>query len=229
MVYWTIDDAATGWERVAERIRAEDADVIALGEAGSRHVRSWRFWNKNFPEYTVVGPDRGFALMVRGEAEDLGRFKLERGRGHLYRVKSGAAEFTLVLVDLDSNPFFSRRESLAGLDRTLAALGPEPTIVAGDFNTPIDSVFLEPMRARYRHAFEEAGEGWFWTWPAWLPFQAIDHVWYGGGIEARSCTLDTTVLSAHRMVKVEIDVEEIDHDHDYEYEHEHEHEGGGEA
>ena len=81
-----------------------------------------------------------------------------------------------------------------------------PTIIVGDFNTPVDSVFLNPIRQTYRHAFEVAGTGYLATWPIPAPVIAIDHCWVSKHIDVTACRIKWALHSDHRPIVTDLSI-----------------------
>jgi endonuclease/exonuclease/phosphatase family metal-dependent hydrolase len=81
------------------------------------------------------------------------------------------------------------------------ALQALPTIVAGDFNMPIDSAIYHKVWGGYGNAFSKVGCGYGWT--EWNNVRGvkigvrIDHVLTGKGLEARVCETGGDVGSDH--------------------------------
>jgi endonuclease/exonuclease/phosphatase family metal-dependent hydrolase len=105
--------------------------------------------------------------------------------------------------------------ALTGLHSDDMATG----VLVGDFNADPDAPELEPVRRRFRDAWEVAAErddqaGWrFWrrdeghTHPAGAPHRRIDQVWVSDGIAVASArVLDAAGASDHLPVVVDLRV-----------------------
>ncbi len=77
-------------------------------------------------------------------------------------------------------------------------------MLLGDFNTPVDSVWLSAIRARFDNAFEVAGNGILATWPLPLPVLALDQVWVSDQLGVSCAKIGWSMLSDHRPVFTEI-------------------------
>jgi vancomycin resistance protein VanJ len=80
----------------------------------------------------------------------------------------------------------------------------DPTIVAGDFNTPPAGMAYGQLVPPLRSAFSDAGGGWGFTFPARLPMLRIDHILYSAGLEARRCQVGAPPGSDHRPLFAEL-------------------------
>lgn len=166
---WTNDLAATA---------REEADLIGLVEAESDSPERQRQLREAFSNHVVAGLPHGLVLVVRGELLDRTLIEFDaHSRCLVARVRIMDQSLTVMLVDLESTPWRSRRRSFGQLAALLDKHVGESLIVMGDFNTPRDSVYFRPWRDTLQHAFESAGSGFAETWPWPLPVLCLDHVW----------------------------------------------------
>jgi endonuclease/exonuclease/phosphatase (EEP) superfamily protein YafD len=204
VAYWNVARGRGGYDAVAEELRRLDADVLALGEAVPDTPEMADFWRAALPGRVVVRFGGGLVAAVRGEVADCDSGPLaDGGRYGRCRVTVRGRTFTLVAVDLASDPWRSRRPALEALDGLLAGVD-GPAVVMGDFNTPADSAHFAPLRRRFDHAFETAGDGPMLTWPVPLPVLALDHIWVDRRLTVGRCRLGWSWLSDHRSVTVEL-------------------------
>lgn len=203
IVFWNTCRGGGGWDGVANQLRGFDADLIGLVEAGSHDAARERFWRGRFPECQVSGPKAGMVLIARGAIVARGSGDLGGGGkyGH-YEVRLAGRTLDVLLVDIKSNPLRSRCEALTRLVQLVDQLADRPLVVMGDFNTPIDSVFVAPLADRLANAFQTAGDGYHVTWPVPVPVMSLDQVWTSPSILLRSCELRWTWRSDHRPVVV---------------------------
>lgn len=112
-----------------------------------------------------------------------------------------------MLVDFSPSPTRTRRVPFEKLYPLIEKYADKRLILAGDFNTPADSVYFDPVRAKLKNAFETAGRGNADTWPSLLPVLAIDQVWLSPGLRAVACKNRSSIYSDHCMVVTDIVVE----------------------
>ena len=201
IVFWNACRMLRGWGEVTAEVRRWDADVIALVEAGSgTHTNRMR-WQQSCPGYKVSLLGAGIVLLTRGESGEATVHEFPDGsRARQIRTRVRDQDLLLVVTDIQANPLWSRKEPLARLTSVVSPLADEPTLVLGDFNTPIDSELFEPLRSRYVSAFDAAGRGYRPTWPQPLPVLAIDQAWVSPRLEVTSCRNLWTSASDHRPV-----------------------------
>lgn len=100
-----------------------------------------------------------------------------------------------------------RRQTAREVQRIVAS-STLPTIVAGDFNMPVDSSIYRAVWGGYQNAFSAAGCGYGWTQRSsvrGLPIPVrIDHVLVGGGLAARGCQTGAAVGSDHLPLLADI-------------------------
>lgn len=205
VVFWNACRIHRGWEDVTAEVRSWDADVVALVEAGIGTEETRRQWQLGCPGYKVSLLGAGIVLLTRGESGESTVHEFPDGsRARQITTTVHGQTLTLVIVDIQANPFWSRREPLAHLAQVVSPLAGEPTLVLGDFNTPADSALLAPIRSQYTLAFDLAGHGYRATWPIPLPVLAIDQAWVSPRVDVTSCQHLWTRASDHRPVALTV-------------------------
>ena len=205
VVFWNACRIHRGWDQVTAEVRSWDADVVALVEGGIGTEETRQRWQAGCPGYKVSLLGAGIVLLTRGQSGEAIVHEFPDGsRARQISTTIHGQELNLVIVDIQANPFWSRREPLAQLDQVLSPLASERTLVLGDFNTPADSVLLETMRSQYTMAFDLAGQGYRATWPIPLPVLAIDQAWASPTVDVTSCQHLWTRASDHRPVALTV-------------------------
>lgn len=195
LLLWNVLYGVRGWDRIVERIREVDPDLVFLIEANDLAPRAppgwtWR-WFQEGMAVGVKGQILSAELVSLGPYSDAAVVELEvKGR----RTRA-------ILADLVSYPTRPRGPAFARLDELRRRV--KPDLVLGDFNTPRDSVHFDAWRGEMTHAFEAAGRGWDLTWPSRPSLLAIDHVWCAPTVTPTSC-LHLRGASDHRAVIVEL-------------------------
>lgn len=204
VVSWNVNHLRRGMDAVAAQLETTGAHVIGLVEASHPSPKHLEFWRARFPGHTVLLPGGGLVLIVRGDVVSTQmRELIGISRLLVADVEIDGAPLRVALADLDASPRFDKKALLqstfdaAGHGETL------PTIVMGDFNTPIDSLWFRAVRGTYAHAFEKAGSGLLATWPSERPLLAIDHIWASRGLTATCARLEATPLSDHSIVRAD--------------------------
>lgn len=207
VLLWNTARGRGGWGRVARAIRASDADLIALVEAGGSHHRRRAFWKAVAPDHELFLVGRGLVLLSRDGLGRTGRIRLPGwSRAAWAEVPFDGGTMRVVLVDVEADPLTDRRPAMEEIFRFANAEPSMPTLVLGDFNTPQDSVTFDPVRERFAHAYESAGRGFEPTWPTILPVLTLDHVWVSRDLEIACTHHRWTALSDHSQVLVELGV-----------------------
>ena len=204
VVSWNVNHLRRGMDAVAAQLETTGADVIGLVEASHPSPKHLEFWRARFPGHTVLLPGGGLVLIARGDVVSTQmRELIGISRLLVADLEIDGAPLRVALADLDASPRFDKQ---ALLQSTFDAAGhgeTPPTIVMGDFNTPIDSLWFRAVRGTYVHAFEKAGTGLLATWPSERPLLAIDHIWAGPGLTATCARLEATPLSDHSMFRAD--------------------------
>ena len=211
VVFWNACRIHRGWDDVTAEVRSWDADVVALVEAGVGTEETRRRWQTGCPGYKVSLLGAGIVLLTRGESGESTVHEFPDGsRARQITTTFHGQTLNLVIVDIQANPFWSRREPLAHVAEVVTPLAGGATLVLGDFNTPTDSALLAPLRSEYTLAFDLAGQGYRATWPLPLPVLAIDQAWVSPSVDVTSCRHLWTRASDHRPVALTVrSVEEV--------------------
>jgi endonuclease/exonuclease/phosphatase (EEP) superfamily protein YafD len=208
LLVWNISRGRHGWQNIADDIRRYDPDVICLVEAGPYSDRMRGMWEEFFPRHHVSMLGGSVVCIVRGSAGECTPIELTRNsRLRILPVEVRGRSFQCAIVDIESSIFKVRRRPLERLADSLEAVT-GPILVAGDFNTPTDSVHFASLGEGFTSAWQEAGAGYSATWPVPLPLMDLDQVWRNDGIAIRSFTLGWSNASDHRPVIVEFVVTE---------------------
>lgn len=106
----------------------------------------------------------------------------------------------IAMVDLPSRPSLPRIEVANAMAQAIETGGlGDVDVVAGDFNAIGGSVILTRCFPRMRDAANEAGVGWYATWPRRFPLWQIDHTLVAAELRClRAWTIDPGT-SSHRM------------------------------
>jgi endonuclease/exonuclease/phosphatase (EEP) superfamily protein YafD len=208
LVHWNVARPETRLPRIAAWLRARDADIICLAEAQPRDMSSIDLWRAEFPGYRVQEAPGSMLCLVRGEVLSTEPGALADGSFFArHRLKVRGRTVEVLQVDVRATPWRSRREPLQRLVQIIQAQPGARLIVAGDFNTPRESVLLRPLREQFTHCFEAAGTGLAETWPVPLVALSLDQVWAGRGWRVLGCKQPLTWMSDHRPVEVTLAAE----------------------
>ncbi len=154
--------------------------------------------------YRVCNLGGGLCVVTRGTVANTSLTTFgSRNRIAACTVRLGPEAVSVMAVDIDSNPFRTRSVAMEVV-RDMASRT-QAEIIAGDFNTPSDSVWFDELRDDYLESFETAGSGLCTTWPSGMPVLAIDHIWVRRPLRVCSACIRTTRASDHRMVVADVE------------------------
>lgn len=208
VVFWNTARLRFGWDGVAQGIQSRSAPLMGFVEAGPDDAQARKRWEEAFPEYQRVFFGNGMVLLFQGKILETERGRLGRGSYFGRAVLEWKEKrVTVFLVDIHSNPFFSRQSTLGRLTDLVSA-SPGPVIIMGDFNTPSDSVHFGPLRENFQNAFEARGQGNLATWPVPCPVLAIDHIWANRRVAVHSARHESSLQSDHQAVVAELSFSE---------------------
>ncbi len=203
LLVWNTCRGRGGWENVAAEIRKHDPDVICLVEAGAYSEEMRSMWENYFPDHDVSMLGGSIVCIVRGAAGECTPVDLTPDSSlRILPVEVRGQSFHCAIVDIESSIFNVRKRPLVRLADSLNDVA-GPVIVAGDFNTPTDSVHFARLSEDFSSAWNEIGNGYSATWPVPLPLMDLDQVWHNAGVAVRSFNLGWSSASDHRPVIVE--------------------------
>jgi endonuclease/exonuclease/phosphatase (EEP) superfamily protein YafD len=177
LMFWNADHVRYGVSKAIVQVRDIDADIVGIVEAG-REKEIKEEWKNSFGEQSISPLFGEMLILTKGtilekEANDLA----PHSRYNWIKLAIKDKEISILLVDIPPTPLDSREPAFDELRRVIALHRNENLIIMGDFNTPSDSVFFEPLRNEFHHAFEQSGNGFSATWPVPVPLLTIDHIW----------------------------------------------------
>jgi vancomycin resistance protein VanJ len=206
VVHWNVD--RPDWRQVwtFAWLAEQDADIIAIAEREPKKRNMAARWETAFPGYRQVPRTGELLLLVRGEVlsteeETLG----DRSYANVVRVRVRGREVTVLQADINGTPWVSRGQPLGRLMDIVHRHDKEHVILLGDFNTPLDSVEITPLRQELKNAFETAGSGCSATWPTPVPILTIDQIWSSPSLRPVHCKNVTLWQSDHRAVVAEFE------------------------
>ncbi|MFO0973452.1 MAG: endonuclease/exonuclease/phosphatase family protein [Phycisphaerae bacterium] len=196
---WGDFDSNCVWRTVA----ADQPDVVVFSEP-PRDLE-WR-WRELFPQGdSHIGA--GMALLSRWPIDLKGSLVVPGVRSWHIRVATPAGPLDVLGVDLESDPFIDHGGPLRQVARWVMDHGRSPPlIVVGDFNTPRDSRFFDPLRTLAGNAYEQAGAGWPYSWPCPVPLWAIDQAWCTPGLRVVNHRLKFAPCSDHMRQVMELEM-----------------------
>lgn len=209
--FWNIGDRIWGMDRVLDELKAVDADLIGLVEAGADSEKMKLFWKESFPEHPYQFVKEGLVFLSRvpissqssGVLAKMGKYE----RFDLILPQSSQVKMSVYLVDIKSTILRSRKSALQELANRVSETDDRPLLVLGDFNTPSDSVHFKPVRRTLKNSFEVAGNGYMPTWPLPLPVLDLDGIWANQFIKVLSAENRWTWVSDHRPVVTQVEME----------------------
>ena len=112
----------------------------------------------------------------------------------------------VIVVDVMHTPLRPRKEAFVKLGRLVDKYGDKPLVIMGDFNTPMNSVYMKYLNERQmKESFDSVGQGWHLTWPTHRPFLDIDQFWANPKITLKTADLEHSWLSDHFALTVTFD------------------------
>lgn len=211
-IFWNVCRGTFGYDAVARTLAESGADIIALVEA-TEEAEDPDFWASRIPGYSAHRLGSGMMILCRGrilrvrpgnvtvpeEPEALCRYRI-------ISLEIDSTPMRVLLVDVKSNPLMSRKPVFFRLGELVESLSDQPLIVSADFNTPIDSVWVDQLRSRLVNSFEAVGEGYRETWPTLFPVLCLDQVWGNDRLTWHRSRQGWSIRSDHRSITAEFSI-----------------------
>ncbi len=190
-------DGKVDLQRIADLIRREQADIVALQEVDKGTQRTDQ---RNFPtelatltgltcifsnNYSFQGGEYGNALLTRFPVQTWTNTHLTRvtpgeQRGLLQAVvRVQGRELVVMDTHLDNVSDAERLLSAGQIIGIVESYRERPLVLCGDFNAQAGSSTYQKLRSRLADAWKLAGEGEGNTIPAKAPRQRSDYIWVG--------------------------------------------------
>lgn len=206
VLHWNIARGLMGYDALFAQIRRDRPELLILSEVGHAPDLAERI--RTGTGLPFVNVSAGMALASQYLLIPRGPIPLISGRAWEADVLSPRGTLRVALVDVSSRPSLDRRQPALGLAEWLARVPTnQALLVAGDFNTPRDALALTPLRGRLRHAYEESGSGWPYSWPLPLPCYHLDHVWVGGPVRSVGQRYRWSLRSDHLRQELQVVLE----------------------
>ncbi len=216
LAFWNVSSGGLGWDGITRQIQSWDADIVGLAESNLNSdfddpLARRRFWIDRFEGLNVIRFPRGMRLITKYGGDEIARGRLgQKSNYGVAKLQIDDRDVYVVMADLLSGPTLPRRPAFWELHKVLEALPADaPVILMGDMNTPTNSVHIDNLRTRFRNAFEEKGNGFYYSWPMPLPVLPLDQVWINDGLKVGSCELDWTVRSDHRPLRATLELRQL--------------------
>jgi hypothetical protein len=191
LVHWNLCRPVRRWSAQREIISSLHPDLIVLSEITDEIKDS------DFPGYQVLRR-KEMLIACRGTMT-CSKSLIPGGALQCYLVEChlGYRSLRIMMADMTSNIGVWRDPFLRKLNEAMAEH--QADILVGDLNSPRLSLALQDLPLGYRHAYDEAGAGWGYTWPVPAPCLAIDQCICGPKIHAVRYELRSTIQSDHRL------------------------------
>ncbi|MCA9063314.1 MAG: hypothetical protein KDA96_09655 [Planctomycetaceae bacterium] len=202
LMHWNVCHGLAGWDEQCQRLLAKNPDLFVVSEP----PENWS--SASFPGYQCL-PLNGMMVACRGHLTLKSTSSLVEGGALLaYEIDCDVAgkRIRIVAADHTSSLRAHRNPSLQRMNLVLAKR--KPHIIVGDFNAPRRSLAFSVLPEGFRHAYDECGSGWSYTWPVPIPVLAIDQCIIGPEVVAHRYELQSTTLSDHRLQLLDFSVQE---------------------
>lgn len=203
MVLWNVARDKTTEKDLAEFVIKHESEVYIFIEFDKKKLREAEKLNfdKLLPNYILHRLSGNTAILTESEFE-LNRIdSLNDYYNYFNIVKSN--QIVYAIVDIGSWPFYNRSKPFAMLYQLVKKY--DVDIIAGDFNTPYNSVHFEEFFQNYNCGNTEMEYGRD-TYPSCFPLVSLDHMLVSKKYNVISYKPEIDCLSDHYPLLLNYDV-----------------------
>ncbi|UPS92687.1 endonuclease/exonuclease/phosphatase family protein [Bizionia sp. M204] len=168
-------------------------DVLVLIECNLKSIQKTQ---NTYPNYYFHLSEEEIGIFSRTPLKIISEVTSETNSTVL---KFATNNIIFYAVDLTAEIFNSRKEELQFVYSNIEYHN--NSVVLGDFNTPLESIYFEDFKNNYNHAFSVKGKGfketWFWN----LPLLSLDHIWVSHNLRIGKTDKISTWKSDHSMLR----------------------------
>lgn len=205
VVVWNVAHGKHGFVQTIEALAEMNPDVAIVVEGDPRDEDIRGTFQKAFPDHQVSILGGGLVLVSRWPSGTSSPYQIGEDENECrvreIDVDTPYGKWTIFGIDLGSSPFYDRGMAFRELAKLIERRNDHAVIVAGDFNTPLDSVHYQHFRdLGLREAFQTAGSGYLPTWPLPVPVLSLDQLWMNEHLTPVRCVREWSIRSDHAAV-----------------------------
>jgi hypothetical protein len=172
-----------------------ETKLVVLIEAGPFPGLSWQDFTAAHPDLTWRRLDGGIVVGVKGKLLDVVPLGDQpRFRCHRVRVEIDGTGYSVLAVDIPSQPWLARKPYL---DRIRSVASDRRCLILGDFNTPDSARGFDAWRPKFALANDAKPRGFLETWCYGLPVLTLDQLWISQDLKAVSASQNVSLRSDH--------------------------------
>ena len=164
-------------------------------------------WRNNFKDYHQTDLGAGLLILSRNKILKTISKGGDKDLRHIaVRLDIDGKPWNVLLVDIMHAPWHSRKGAFTKISKLIDQLNDLPLVILGDFNTPLDSAYIEIIRNKnMKEVFENVGQDWQISWSTSKPVLCIDQLWVNNKIEPRTAIFEWTSVSDHLPLTVTVE------------------------
>lgn len=202
---WNLARPRHPFSPLVDFVRSERPDFVALVESGTIDAAAAREYERLLPGYRCTPLPGGMAVLSTHPVETSEwRSIIDGGQANIVTTTLGRVQVRILIVDLSANVFLLRAREFAALEAL--ASGSSRTLLLGDFNTPLESVYFDSLRRGFINSMEAAGSGFRETWFFGLPLLSLDQIWTSRDLPPTHSRRIFTLASDHAPVIADLHI-----------------------
>lgn len=176
ILFWNIGrKGGESMDIIIKKVKEQKILFIALVEAEGLTYKDLIRFKKAFPAYSIQKLEGEMVLAVKGKIEDVSYYCKDLSYKFNYAtVTLDNQKRSILIADVNAVPFNNRESALHIIYRF--SKKNTASFIAGDFNTPYESVHFSDFRNNL-NSFHKVSKGFTATWIYGIPLFEIDQIW----------------------------------------------------
>jgi len=203
LVLWNAARNKTNSKDIADFVKQHEAEVYIFIEFDKKKKKETTKFNLDIllPDHNIHRLSGAMAVLVKNEFKVNRIDSLNDSYNYFNIVEANGIKYAI--VDIGSWPLYNRAKPFDLLHQLI--LKYDVDIIAGDFNTPYNSVHFEEFFQNYNCGNTEMKHGRE-TWPSCFPLVSLDHILVSKKFKIKSYKPEITCLSDHYPLLLNYDM-----------------------
>ena len=185
-----------------DHIKQSKPEIIALVEAEDVSYNDLKILEHDFPAYEFRILQGNMLIGVKGTIKNVSFETAPNVCKYNYIMATVHQNpMNILIADVNADPSLIRKIPLDIIQDYVENKHPVD-VVLGDFNTPYESAFMKPFKAKYK-SFHPYSLGMTSTWPLPFPVIEIDQIWLAQNYNPIKLKKFCSDLSRHKLLIAE--------------------------
>ncbi|WP_299338089.1 endonuclease/exonuclease/phosphatase family protein [uncultured Psychroserpens sp.] len=162
-------------DQISDKVKTHQPEILSFVEAPHTTLKNLDDLKLALPNYNFKTLKGAMLVAAKGDIELLKHeYKDDSHKINMVQISNNSKHLKIIITDLTASVFINKKQPVnivLGIAKANAV-----DFIAGDFNTPYESVFFKEYKTNY-NSFHNYNNGFTATWPLGIPLFEIDHIW----------------------------------------------------